>query len=101
MSAEQPWGHEEPQRHVTRDPTALREAVRLMEQTGRTDEAIAWLQTRTAGGDSFALREAVALFERAGRTDEAITWLQRRAGGEPGTPSPRPGYADDRDVTDS
>ena len=61
------------------DPFALGQAVQLLQEAGRVDEAIGWLQTRAEAGDSYAVGRAAELLEEAGRADEAISWYKRAA----------------------
>ena len=55
------------------------DAARLLDEEGRTDEAITWLQARAKAAGPVTLREAARLLLGAGRTGEAITYFQRAA----------------------
>jgi hypothetical protein len=59
------------------DHIALRQAVRLLHEAGRTNEAIVWLQARAQAGDSDALHPAAYLLNKVGQTGEAIIYSQR------------------------
>jgi hypothetical protein len=59
------------------DHVALRQAVRLLHEAGRTNEAIVWLQARAQAGDSDALHPAAYLLNKVGQTGEAIIYSQR------------------------
>jgi TPR repeat protein len=61
------------------DPSALHAAVRLLDETGRTDEAITYFQRAAETGNPFTLWKMARLLEELGRTDEAITYFQRAA----------------------
>jgi tetratricopeptide (TPR) repeat protein len=62
------------------DLDAMRLAAGLLEEAGRLDEVIDWLQARAAEvGSSVAIRRIAGLLEGAGQAAEAIALYQRAA----------------------
>ncbi|MFF4503216.1 tetratricopeptide repeat protein [Streptomyces sp. NPDC001401] len=51
----------------------------MLEEAGRTDEAIGWYQQAADAGSRPALERVVELSVETGRTEETLGWLQRRA----------------------
>ncbi|MEV5470611.1 hypothetical protein AB0N37_34235 [Streptomyces griseoincarnatus] len=58
---------------------AARYAVKLMDEAGRTEEAIRWLQNRAGTGDANAAKEATRMLVRAGHATRALDWLEECA----------------------
>ncbi|MFJ7250518.1 hypothetical protein ACIQWA_38565 [Kitasatospora sp. NPDC098652] len=64
---------------TTRDTDTLVVGARLLHETGRPREAVAWYQAAAEAGDSQAVRSAASLLSESGDLAEAISWLRERA----------------------
>ncbi|OEJ21775.1 hypothetical protein AR457_40780 [Streptomyces agglomeratus] len=67
------WGHDD------QGLTALGLAVEILEDTGRAEEADAWLRDRAEAGDPTAAKELASRLRKAGNTAKALAWYQHAA----------------------
>ncbi|MEU6369947.1 hypothetical protein ABZ876_30500 [Streptomyces sp. NPDC046931] len=59
--------------------TALDLAVELLEESGRADEADAWIRDRAEAGDPIAAKKLASRLRVAGKAAKALAWYQHAA----------------------
>ncbi|MFF5109656.1 tetratricopeptide repeat protein [Streptosporangium sp. NPDC000509] len=69
------------------DPDAPRQAIDLLGETGRTEEALTWLRFHGEQDDAWALGRSAAVLDGAGHRERAITaYLRAAEAGDPDAP---------------